>query len=60
MKVKIDEENCTGCGVCESMCPDIFELEEDKAKVKNANPDDIECAKEAAESCPGEAITVEE
>ncbi len=60
MKVQIDKEKCTGCSVCESLCPDIFEMEDDIAKVKNPNSGDIECAKEAAESCPGEAITVEE
>ncbi|MCK4352272.1 ferredoxin [candidate division WOR-3 bacterium] len=69
MKVKIDEEKCTGCGICESLCPDIFEMvrhdlhhgvEDDIAKVKTPEPDDIECVKEAVESCPGEAIILEE
>lgn len=58
MKVRIDEENCTGCGVCEDTCPDGFKVEEDeKAHVKNQ---DAECVKEAAEGCPTEAIIFEE
>ena len=32
MKVSIDE-TCIGCGVCVEICPQIFEMEEDKAKV---------------------------
>ncbi len=61
MKVKIDEEQCTGCGICSDTCPEIFELgDDDLAHVKNPNPTDMNCAKEAAESCPTEAIIIEE
>ena len=60
-KVWIDEGACTGCGLCEDTCPEIFELN-DVAKVKekvdfNEFEEEI---KEAAESCPGEAIHFEE
>ena len=60
--VKVDEDLCTGCGVCSDMCPDVFDLEDDIAKVKVDEVDGelLECAKEAAESCPTEAISVEE
>jgi ferredoxin len=54
-------EDCTGCGLCETTCPDVFQLN-DTASVKegadlNANEDLI---KQAAEECPTEAIQVEE
>ncbi|MBI4832015.1 MAG: ferredoxin [Candidatus Lindowbacteria bacterium] len=54
-------EDCTGCGLCETTCPDVFKLN-DQASVK---PDaDIqaneELIKQAAEECPVEAIQVEE
>ncbi len=60
--VKVDEDLCTGCGVCSDMCPDVFELEDDVAQVKveEVDGDLLDCAKEAAESCPVEAIAVEE
>ena len=34
MKASIDKELCTGCELCVSSCPDIFEIEGDVAKVK--------------------------
>ncbi len=61
MQIKIDEELCTGCGVCESMCPEVFKVgDDDKAKVITPNEcKDCDC-NEVADSCPAEAITIEE
>jgi len=61
MKAFIDPELCTGCELCVDTCPDVFEMEDDLAVVKvDVVPDDAEdCAQEAAESCPSEAITIE-
>jgi len=55
MKIKIDKEKCIGCGACESLCPDGFKVEDGKAKVKNPN---AKCIKEAAESCPVQAVSL--
>jgi ferredoxin len=60
MNVTIIEDRCTGCGICPSLCPDLFELNGAVAEVKqNPVPDSLkeECI-EAAESCPVEAIAV--
>ncbi len=59
-KVWIDEEACIACGVCSDLCPDIFEEDDESAKVIDENPDDMDCAQEAADSCPTEAIHIEE
>lgn len=62
MKAIVDENTCTGCGLCEQICPAVFELIDDVAKVK-ADPvpaDQHDNCREAAESCPVEAITLEE
>lgn len=52
-------ENCIGCGVCVSICPDVFELGEDGYSHVIAQPesDEIrELAEQAKESCPVAAI----
>ncbi|MEK7396029.1 MAG: ferredoxin [Candidatus Poribacteria bacterium] len=62
MKVKVDRDLCTGCELCIDTCPDVFEMDDDLAKEKMSKvPVDLEdCAKEAAEGCPVEAISVED
>jgi len=61
MSAKINEELCTGCGLCVDSCPDVFEMKDDKAIPKIADIPEkyIDCTKEAASNCPVEAITVE-
>jgi ferredoxin len=60
-KVWIDED-CTACGLCVDICPEVFDLPDDIAVVKEGanlsdNEDEI---KEAAESCPVEVIHYKE
>lgn len=58
MSVKINE-NCIGCGACESICEAVFSVDGvatvNEAEVA-ANMDSV---KEAAEACPVSAIEVE-
>ncbi len=62
MKVCVDQEECTGCGLCADACPEIFKIGEDTATVMvEAIPSGQEdCIRQAAEDCPVEAIHVEE
>lgn len=56
MKVSIDKKKCIGCGACVSICPKVFVLKDGKAVAKaNTNEN---CAKEAKNSCPVEAIKI--
>ena len=62
MKASIDEGLCVGCGLCADTCPEVFVMEEDKAKIKaNPVPDSsLECCRKVKEDCPVEAINIEE
>ncbi len=62
MKVKIDEDLCTACGLCSDSVPEVFELADDTAKViVDEVPAELEDAvRDAASDCPVEAIIIEE
>ena len=55
-------DSCTGCGLCADTCPEVFELDGDMAKViVDPVPEAaVESCREAADSCPVEAIVIEE
>ena len=59
MRMSVDENLCTGCGECEEICPDVFEVGEDVAKVRAdpMTPEHEEAAAEALEACPVDAIS---
>lgn len=57
MKIVIDRDLCIGCGNCESIAPDVFRLDDEGlAEVINAAGADEDTIREAAESCPENAI----
>ncbi len=59
MKVII-EDGCIACGACESICEDVFSVE-DTVVVNEANiPGNEEAVKEAAEACPVSVIIIQE
>ena len=56
MKIKVDRDKCIGCGLCASICEQVFALDKDgKAFVKVQKS--IPCVKEAIENCPVSAIS---
>ncbi len=55
-KVWIDE-GCIACGLCEEICPEVFELNDLATVIEGVNYADYEeQIKEASESCPVEVI----
>jgi len=61
MKAVVDKDLCTGCGLCEDTCPEVFELKNGVAATKISKvPDNlVKSCKQAAEDCPVEAISCE-
>ncbi len=62
MKVTVDETLCTGCSLCFTDVPEVFEMGDDGlAKVILASPEgDLAAkAKDAAANCPADAIIIE-
>ncbi len=60
-KVWVDEDECTGCGLCEDTCPEVFEVDDVATIKENAAFNNCEDEiKEAVEDCPTEAIHFEE
>ncbi len=61
MKVRVDRDLCTGVGNCVAIAPSVFELDKNrKAVVLNASSVDDETLWDAAESCPENAIILED
>lgn len=63
MIAKVDKDTCIGCGTCPAVCPEVFQMEDDglAAAYVNPVPEDMEdSAQEAADSCPTEAIHIDE
>jgi ferredoxin len=56
--VHIDEEECTGCGSCEEICPEVFKLGEETEIASVIKPEGGHEAliEEAMETCPVECI----
>jgi ferredoxin len=63
MRPVVDEDLCIGCGSCEEICPDVFEVGDDGfshviAADAAAACADSGCCEEAAEECPVSAISL--
>ncbi len=58
MALKVDHDLCTGCGLCEQVCPDVFELRDDGySHVKPGAKENLPCVDEAIDQCPVGAIS---
>jgi len=60
MKITVDYDRCTGIGMCESIAPDRFELDDDGNLTIHrveVEPGDTE-ADEAVRACPAMALSL--
>ena len=62
MKAVIDKAGCISCGLCVTICPDVFRMADDGLAEVNADPvqKSVEDkAEEARDNCPVSVITLE-
>lgn len=62
MKVVVDFNKCTGLGICESMAPDLFEVNDDGELVllkDDITDDELQSVEEAVAGCPTESLRIE-
>ena len=57
--LKVNKDLCIGCGACQAVCPEVFEIEDDGLAtviVEEISEDLKEDALDAKEGCPTDAI----
>ena len=72
-KIKLERFKCIGCGTCCSLCPKYFEMGEDgksilkepksydkEKNVEEKEIEEIDCARDAEQSCPASCIHIEQ
>jgi ferredoxin len=52
-------DNCTGCGLCEQICPKIFKIVNDKVYIiRQPTEEETEFVRLAKTSCPFDCIVI--
>jgi len=63
MNAIVDRDACISCGLCVSVCPEVFELDDEDISIVIQDPveeENEDTAREAADGCPTDAIIIEE
>ncbi len=61
-KIKVDFDRCEGTGMCESLAPDHFEVDEQgflQVLQEDVAEGEVAIVEEAVASCPTEALRLE-
>lgn len=59
MKVRVNPDVCVGCGACQGIAPDVFQINDGgvaEAISEDVKEEFVEDAKDAKEGCPVDAI----
>ena len=57
-KITVDENLCMGCGLCASLCPDVFEMDSNNKAIVKGDSCEGQDVKDVASQCPVDAIKV--
>ena len=63
MKANVNKDACIGCGACQMIAPEVFEINDDgisEVIMKEIDEDQKDEVASAVESCPTGAISTEE
>lgn len=63
MKAKINRDDCIGCELCTQICPEVYAMDDEQIAIVIADPVPAaveDTAKDAEDSCPTSAISIEE
>ena len=63
MKAIVDDDACIGCGLCPDICPEVFRLNDEnvaEVTVDPVPPEFAAAARESSDSCPVDAIRIED
>lgn len=63
MKITVDRVKCTGLGICESLAPDVFEVDDNGDLIlltEEVTDDTLQDVREAVAGCPTEALRLSE
>lgn len=61
MRIKVDEDLCLGCGICEGLAPEVFSLANEPFAEVLLDPvpeEHEEAVIQSIEECPEEAIII--
>jgi ferredoxin len=63
MRLIVDQTRCSALGICESLAPELFEVQDDGSlAILDEHPTGSRCqaARDAVEGCPTEALSIVE
>jgi ferredoxin len=61
MEIQVDRGRCTGIGMCESVAPDYFEVDDDGTLIlhrASVSGNDTELVEDAVRACPAAALSL--
>jgi ferredoxin len=62
-RVQVDRERCVASGVCESLAPDVFEIDDDgvlPVHLEEPADDELDDVRDAVQQCPARALALAE